>query len=110
MKSSCHERLFRFFRKAMFGAVLPSWLLSSGTVLLRRFLRNKGEPLCDLVELIEANGNYAVIRHEDGQESIVPTSDLVPYPRPHEVIQNQRPFETPSLENSEVSQPPDATT
>ena len=58
-----HERLFRFSRKAMFCAALPSWLLSPGAVLLRRFVRNKGEPLCDPVELIEANGNYAVIRH-----------------------------------------------
>jgi len=70
-----HERLFRFSRKAMFGAALPSWLLSPRTVLLRRFARNKGEPLCDPVELIEANGNYAVIRHRDGQESTVSTSD-----------------------------------
>ena len=90
-----HERLFRFSRKAMFGAALPSWLLSPGTVLLRRFVRNKGEPLCDPVELVEANGNYAVIRHRDGQESTVSTSDLALYPRPHEV-QTQRPSESPS--------------
>ena len=53
--------LFRFSRKAMLGAALPSWLLSSGTVLLRRFVRNKGEALCDPVKLIEANGHHAVI-------------------------------------------------
>ena len=43
------ERLLRLSRKAMFGPALPSWLLSPGTVLLRRFVRNKGEPLCDPV-------------------------------------------------------------
>ena len=102
-----HERLFCFSRKAMSGAALPSWLLSPGTVLLRHFVRNKGEPLCDAVELIEANGHYAVIRHRDGQESTVLTSDLAPYPRPHEV-QTQRPFEVPVLDNSEVSQALDA--
>jgi len=91
----------------MFGAALPSWLLSPGTVLLRRFVRNKGEPMCDPVELIEANGNYAVIRHSDGQESTVSTSDLAPYPRPHEV-RTQRPSEAPVLENSEGSQALDA--
>ena len=80
-----HERLFRFSRKAMFGAALPSWLLSPGTVLLRCFVRSKGEPMCDPVELIQANENYAVIRHSDGQESTVSTSDLAPYLRPHEV-------------------------
>jgi len=102
-----HERLFRFSHKAMFGAALPLWLLSSGTVLLRRFARNKGEPLCEPVELIEANGNYAVNRHRDGQESTLSTSDLDPYLRPHEV-QTQRPSEAPVLENSEVSQALDA--
>jgi len=50
-------------------------------------VRIEGEALCDPVELIEANGNYAVIRHRDGQESTVSTSDLAPYPRPHEAIQ-----------------------
>jgi len=37
-----HERLFSFSRKAMFGDALPSWLLSPGTVLLRRFVQKKG--------------------------------------------------------------------
>ena len=63
--------------------------------------------MCDPVELIEANGNYAVIHHSDGQESIVSTSDLAPYPRPHEV-RTQRPSEAPVLENSEGSQAHDA--
>ena len=51
-----HERLLSFQRKAMFGPALPSWLLSSGTtVFLRRFVRNKSDPMCDTVELISAN-------------------------------------------------------
>ena len=103
-----YERLFRFSRKAMFGAALPSWLLSPGTVLLRRFVRNKGEPLRDPVELIEANGKYAVIRHSDGQQSTVSTYDLAAYPRPHEAARTHRPVEAPVLENAEVSQAPDA--
>ena len=56
-----HEHLFRFSRKAMFGAAHPAWLLPPGAVLLRRFVRNKGEALCDPVKLIEANGHHAVI-------------------------------------------------
>jgi len=43
-----HERLFSFSRKAMFGDALPLWLLSPGTVLLSRFVRKKGEPLCEV--------------------------------------------------------------
>jgi len=50
-----HERFFRFPRRAMFGTALPSWLLSPGTLLLRRFVRNKSDPLCDIVDLVEAN-------------------------------------------------------
>ena len=73
-----HERLFRFPRRATFGTALPSWLLNPGTVLLRRFVRNKDEPLCDRVELLEANPNYALIRYSDGRESSVSTSDLAP--------------------------------
>jgi len=85
-----HERLFRFSHKTMFGAALPSCLLSPHTVLLRPFMRYKGEPLCDAVELIESNGIYAVMRHRDGQESTVLTSDLAPYPRSLEAVQTRR--------------------
>ena len=76
-----HERFFRFPRRAMFGTTLPSWLLSPGTVLLRRFVRNKSDPLCDIVDLVEANQHYAIVRHADGSESSLSTSDLAPYPR-----------------------------
>jgi len=76
-----HERFFRFPGRAMFGTALPSWLLSPGTVLLRRFVRNKSETLCDIVDLVEANQHYAIVRHEDGSESSVSTSDLALYPR-----------------------------
>ena len=73
-----HQRFFRFPRRAMFGTALPLWFLSPGTVLLRRFVRNKSEPLCDIVDLVEANQHYAIVRHENGSESSVSTSDLAP--------------------------------
>ena len=38
-------------------------------------------PLCDIVDFVEANQHYAIVRHEDGSESSVSTSDLAPYPR-----------------------------
>ena len=62
--------------------------------------------MCDPVELIEANGNYASYV-SDGQESTVSTSDVAPYPRPHDV-RTQRPSEAPVLKNSEGSQALDA--
>ena len=72
-----HERFLRFPGKAMAGSALPSWLLHPGPVLLRRHVRNKGDP----VELVEGNQTYSVIRLGDGQESTVSTSDLVPFTR-----------------------------
>ena len=42
---------------------------------------NKSEPLRDIIDLVEANQHYAIVRHEDGSESSVSTSDLAPYPR-----------------------------
>jgi len=76
-----HERFLRFPRKAMAGSALPLWLLHPGPVLLYCHVRNKGDPLCDPVELVEGNQTYTVIHLGDGQESTVSTSDLVPYPR-----------------------------
>jgi len=38
-----HERLFQFSRRAITGTSLPSWLLTPGPVLLRRFVRRKDD-------------------------------------------------------------------
>ena len=74
-----HERLFNFQRRSGAGTALPSWLLSPGTVLLRRFVRHsKYEPLVDEVELVEANPQYAHVRYPDGRESTVSIKDLAP--------------------------------
>ena len=45
----------------------PSWLLTPGTVLLRRHVRNKGDPFCDPVELVEGDPTYSVVRLPDGR-------------------------------------------
>ncbi|XP_078495313.1 LOW QUALITY PROTEIN: uncharacterized protein LOC144750122 [Ciona intestinalis] len=71
-----HERFLKFPRKSMHGKTLPSWLVNPGSVLLRRFVRSKGDPLCNEVELLEANPSFAYIRHQDGRESTVSTGDL----------------------------------
>ena len=57
-----HERMFRFQRRATSGTVMPMWLLTEGPVLLRRHVRNKGDPLCDEVLLLETNHWYAHIQ------------------------------------------------
>ena len=53
----------------MNGMALPSWLLAPGTVLLRRHVRNKGDPFCDTVDLVEGNPTYSIVRLLDGRES-----------------------------------------
>ena len=76
-----HERFYTFSRKSSFGTSMPSWLLSPGNVLLRRHVRaSKYDPHVDEVELIDANPNYATIRHPSGRESNVSLRDLAPLP------------------------------
>ena len=75
-----HDRFFNFSRRSMLGQSIPDWLLHGGTVLLRNFVRNKGDPLVVKVKLLEANPKYALIRQADGQESTVSIQDLAPYP------------------------------
>ena len=74
-----HERMFNFQRRTSSGMSLPSWLTIPGPVLLKRHVRpSKYDPLVDEVELIEANPNYAHIKHLDGTESTVSLRDLAP--------------------------------
>ena len=88
-----HERFFSFERRSMLGSSLPAWLLTPGTVLLKRprghfasnvllkrYVRSKSDPLVDPVQLLSANHNFAFIRHADGRESSVSTRDLAPCP------------------------------
>ena len=74
---------FLFPRRSIIGTPLPSWLLTPGTVLMRRHVRNKGDTFRDPVELVEGNPTYSVVRLRDGRESTVSTSDLAPYPPAH---------------------------
>ena len=62
--STPHERFFGFERRYMLGKSLSSWLLQKGPVLLRRFVRNKDEPLVDEVDLLNANPSFAHIRFQ----------------------------------------------
>ena len=62
----------------MLGRSLPTWLITPNTVLLKRFVRNKSEPLCDEVELLDANPKTALVRFPDSSESTVSVSDLAP--------------------------------
>ena len=77
-----HERLLGFPRRSGTGTSLPTWLTTPGPVLLCRYVRrSKQEPLVDEVELLEANAQYAFVRHENGREDTVSIRDLAPAAR-----------------------------
>ena len=74
-----HERMFNYNRKSTCGSSLPSWLMTPGPVLVRRYVRkSKYDPLVDEAMLIEANPKYAHIRLQNGQEKTVSLRDLAP--------------------------------
>ena len=93
-----HERFFNFSRRSSHGNSLPSWLLSPGPVMLRRFVRkSKNDPLVDQVELTDANPTYARVKYMDGRESTVSLRDLAPCPSPE---QNGMPIvSSPPIQN-----------
>lgn len=85
-----HERFLPFQRRSSAGTSLPSWLSQPGTVLLRRHVRHtKYEPLVDEVELIEANPQYALVRHPDGRQATVSLRDLAPAGDPKTTLEKR---------------------
>jgi len=76
-----HDRFLGFPRKSMLGKSMPNWLLNPGIALIRKFVRNKWDPLCDEVDLIEANPSFARVRFPNGTEATVSTKDLASYSR-----------------------------
>ena len=76
-----HERLFTYCRKSTAGTSLPTWLTSSGPVLLKRHDRSsKYDPIAEEVELLECNPKYAVVRMPGGKEDTVSVRHLAPLP------------------------------
>ena len=62
----------------MIGKGLVCSLIQSDPALLRRFVRNKNQPLVDEIELMEANLNFTHICFPDGRESTVSVVDRPP--------------------------------
>ena len=69
-------------------------------------MRTKNQPLVDVVELVEANPNFAIVKFSDGRESTVSVTDLAPSPT-REVEANETnlyvPYPTSNAETSEVN-------
>ena len=73
------------FYRSMCGMSLPSWLTTSGYVMLHRYVRHtKNDPLVDEVERTDVNPTYAHIRYPGGRESTVSLKDLSPCPPSHD--------------------------
>ena len=78
-----HERMFTYQRRSSSGNSVPTWLMTPGTVLMKRHVRNsKYDPLVEEVELIESNPEYAYVRYPDGRESTVSLRHLAPCEQP----------------------------
>lgn len=72
------ERLFDCQRKSSYGVGVPGWLMNHERVLVRRFIKNKSEPLVEEVDLLGSNQSCAHVRFSNGREDIVTISDLAP--------------------------------
>ena len=78
-----HERFFNFQRRATAGNAVPTWLLNSGPVYVKRHgLNSKYEPRVEVADLIEANPEYAFVRFSSGREATVSLRDVAPYVGP----------------------------
>ena len=111
-----HERFLGFERRSMLGRALPSCLIQSGPVLLRRFVRNKIDPLVEEVELLEANQSFAHVRFPSGREFSVSPSDLAPTPGKNvtevatETVPVQRTTQPASVSTPSTTQPASVST
>ena len=60
---------------------MPSWLLRSGPVFLKKHVRrSKHDDIVEEVDLLDANPMFAKVRHKDGREQNVSLCDLAPCP------------------------------
>ena len=82
-----HERFFNFQRRATAGNAVPTWLLNSGPVYLKRHgLNSKYEPQVEVANLIEANPEYAFVRFSSGREATVSLQNVAPYVSPRKDV------------------------
>ena len=75
---SPHERFFKFERRSSTGGSVPTWLMTARSVLLKRHMRTKSDPLVEEVQLLQANPQYAHVRYADGRETTVSIRHLAP--------------------------------
>ena len=80
-----HSSFFNFERNLIPLNNNYTWLLDSKNVYIRRFVRNKHDPLVDKVRLIEANPNYSTIQYPNGRMDNISNSNLSRCPDDNDV-------------------------
>ncbi|CAK1591212.1 unnamed protein product [Parnassius mnemosyne] len=76
-----HERMFNHPRRSPNGKSLPTWLINSGPVLIKKNIRtSKYDPLVEEAEVLHANPTYSHVRLSDGRECTVSNRQLAPLP------------------------------
>uniref|UniRef100_A0A2C9L369 Integrase catalytic domain-containing protein n=1 Tax=Biomphalaria glabrata TaxID=6526 RepID=A0A2C9L369_BIOGL len=84
-----YERLLGFNRRSGSGTSLPTWLTSSGPVLLKKIVRlSKYDPITEEVDLVTCNPQYAVIRTPYSREETVSLRMLAPREE-QKIIENE---------------------
>ena len=71
-----HDRFLGFKRKIPIVKRVPTWLRDGNNVFLRRFVRNKSDPLVDPVIVVNSGPIYSRIRFASGREDTFSNSDL----------------------------------
>lgn len=99
-----HKRFFGFSKRSSAGSSILTWLVTSGTVHLKRHVHaNKTDPLVDEVELLWANPQYAHIHYPDCRQTTVATKTLAPTGQPRTVQLEREPVPTLTLVNALVA-------
>ena len=102
---SPHERLFNYQRRSTSGNAVPTWLITPGTVLIKRHNRqSKYDPLVEEVEVLDTNPEYAHVKFSNGRESTVSLRNLAPHSKTfnHPVSNTPVPLENHNL-NEEMN-------
>ena len=106
-----HERVFSFPRRTTTGCHIPTWLMNSSKVLLKRHSHRKDELPVEEVDLLEVNPSYAKVRSRNGRESTVSTRDLARMPQTEASVDETQPLRAPeAVSTPEVSRGPETET
>lgn len=76
--STPHDRFFRFSRKSNSRLNAPPWLASFRPAYLKKYVRNKHDPLVERVTILHPNPFSTLVQYRDGRRDTVSTSDLAP--------------------------------